>query len=207
MILYIKPIISINKQFNIGSFLDSEGYHWDFCSSHSSLLAISAFGSIPPNAPYSLRRIESLSDTTSFRHMPFCHMPIRHSRFAIWASSPYDDDNDFIANLTCALVNLTLQGYDKRTSARAHALVIWQIGSYGKSAYGESAYGETSYSQSVCLLFICMCVRMNLLEGKQFRASCNMIFKLILLVGQFSARDDLWMWNLIEAARLAGLFI
>jgi len=32
LLLYIKPLFSINKQFRIDSFLDCEGLHWDFCS-------------------------------------------------------------------------------------------------------------------------------------------------------------------------------
>jgi len=35
-LLCIKPLVSINKQFSIDSFLDWEGHHCDFCSSCSS---------------------------------------------------------------------------------------------------------------------------------------------------------------------------
>jgi len=44
-LLYIKPLVSVNKQFSIDSFLV-----WDFCLSHSSH---DRFCSTPPDASYS----------------------------------------------------------------------------------------------------------------------------------------------------------
>jgi len=44
-LLYVKPVVSIHKQFSIDSFLDWEGHHWNisFMTLISPLLAISAF--------------------------------------------------------------------------------------------------------------------------------------------------------------------
>jgi len=62
-ILYIKPLVSINKQFSSDSFLGWAGHLWDFhlsdISLNLSLLVISAFGSTPSNAPYLLKVIFS----------------------------------------------------------------------------------------------------------------------------------------------------
>jgi len=42
-LLYIKPLVAINKQFSINAFLDWGGHHWDFCLSCSSQNRPSSF--------------------------------------------------------------------------------------------------------------------------------------------------------------------
>jgi len=55
-LLYLKPLLPINKQHSIDSCLGWQGHHWDFCSSRSSLSLLILFRlrSHISDAPYSL---------------------------------------------------------------------------------------------------------------------------------------------------------
>jgi len=101
-LLYIKPLVAINKQFRIDSFLHWEGHHWDFCSPSVQLRTLLSIRSCQSKKKLfdifcpNLERIVFLSKKFYFRQ-PFGAFWVAKKNFSTCCKTDHSRNLDFLA--------------------------------------------------------------------------------------------------------------